>query len=117
MGSTGPWAALCEETAVTVVVTATVHPAEGRLEEVLEIFSRHVEAVHQEPGCELYALHAQGADLVVIEKWSDPELLRAHSGGAALAALNQELDGLLAAPAEVLLLNPRPAGDPAKGAL
>ena len=102
---------------MAVVVTATVHPAEGRLEEVLGIFARHVGAVHQEPGCELYALHVQGDALVVVEKWADAELLRRHSEGAVLVQLNQELAGLLAAPAEVLVLAPHPAGDPAKGAL
>ena len=102
---------------MAVVVTATIHPAEGRLAEVLEVFAGLVAEVHQEPGCELYALHVHGGDIVVVEKWTDAELLRRHSEGAALVRLNQELDGLLAAPADVLPLTPHPAGDPAKGAL
>ncbi len=102
---------------MAVVVTATVHPAEGRLAEVLEVFSGLVEQVHQEAGCELYALHVLGGDIVVVEKWASAELLQQHSRGAALAGLNQRLDGLLAAPADVLVLTPHPAGDPAKGAL
>jgi quinol monooxygenase YgiN len=102
---------------MAVVVTATVHPAEGRLEEVLGIFARLVGEVHQEAGCELYALHVHGGDIVVVEKWADAELLRRHSEGAALVRLNQELDGLLAAPAEVVVLTPHPAGESAKGAL
>jgi quinol monooxygenase YgiN len=102
---------------MAVVVTATVHPAEGRLTQVLEIFAGVVELVHQEPGCELYALHVQGDDIVVIEKWADAESLARHGEGAALTKLNQGLDGLLAAPAEVLRLRPHPAGESAKGAL
>jgi len=102
---------------MAVVVTATIHPAEGRLAEVLEVLTRLVAEVHQEPGCELYALHVHGGDIVVVEKWTDAELLQRHSEGAALVRLNQELDGLLATPADVLLLTPHPAGDPAKGAL
>jgi quinol monooxygenase YgiN len=102
---------------MAVVVTATVHPAEGRLEEVLGIFAGHVGAVHQEPGCELYALHVHGGDIVVVEKWTDSELLHRHSEGAVLARINEELTGLLAAPAEVTVLEPRPAGEQDKGAL
>ena len=102
---------------MAVVVTATIHPAEGRLAEVLEVLAGLVAEVHQEPGCELYALHVHGGDIVVVEKWSDPELLHRHSEGAVLARINEELAGLLAAPAEVTVLEPRPAGEQDKGAL
>ena len=102
---------------MSVVLTATVHPAPGRLDEVLAAFARHVGTVHQEPGCELYALHVSGDDIVLIEKWAGEEQLQGHSQGAALSALNAELTGLLAGPADLVQLTPHPAGEPAKGAL
>ena len=49
--------------------------------------------MHEEDGCELYALHQAADRLVMIEKWASPEALRTHSKGAALAALNPRLAG------------------------
>ena len=56
---------------MSVVVTAVVHPRPGLLEEALATYARHIDAVHAEPGCELYALHTDGASIVIIEKWAD----------------------------------------------
>jgi quinol monooxygenase YgiN len=102
---------------MTVVVTAIVHPKPGHLDEALAVFSRHVGAVHQEPGCELYSLHTQGDDIVVIEKWTTQAELDTHGKGSALARLGAELHPLLAKPADLSSLTPHPAGDPIKGAL
>jgi hypothetical protein len=41
----------------------------------------------------------------------------AHSRGAALAAQAPRLEGKLSGPAEVIVLQAVPAGDPAKGQL
>ena len=102
---------------MTVVVTAIVHPKPGHLDEALAVFARHVGAVHQEPGCELYALHAQGDDIVVIEKWTSQAELDTHTKGPVLAELGTELNDLLARSADLSFLTPHPAGDPGKGAL
>lgn len=101
---------------MSVVVTAVVHPKPGRLEEALAAYARHIDAVHAEPGCELYALHTDGASIVVIEKWATPADLDAHAKGEVLARLGPELDALRERPADVTVLEPRPAGS-AKGAL
>jgi quinol monooxygenase YgiN len=102
---------------VTVIVTATVHPEPGHLDAALAVFARHIGAIHQEPGCELYALHTHGEDLFVIEKWTTRAELDTHIKGPVLAALSAELDPLLARPADLAFLTPNAAGDPVKGAL
>jgi quinol monooxygenase YgiN len=73
--------------------------------------------VHAEDGCELYALHRAGDQLIMIERWASPEALDQHSKGAALAALNPALRGKLTGPAQIVVSHPLPAGDPAKGQL
>jgi quinol monooxygenase YgiN len=53
----------------------------------------------------------------MVEKWASADALRAHSKGAALAGQGPRLAGKLAGPAEVVVLQAVPAGDPAKGQL
>jgi len=54
---------------------------------------------------------------MMVEKWASADALRAHSRAAALAAQAPRLDGNLSGPAEVVVLQAVPAGDPAKGQL
>lgn len=102
---------------MSVVVIATIVPLPQYRDEVLTVFGKIVEQVHAEDGCQLYALHEAADRLMLVERWASAEALAAHSRGAALAALQPALDGRLAGPTEVVVLNPVPAGDPAKGQL
>ena len=102
---------------MSVVVVATIVPRPEHREEVIATITETVAKVHEEDGCELYALHQADDRLVMVEKWASADALRAHSRGAALAALNPRLAGLVAGPSEVIVLDPVPAGDPAKGQL
>jgi quinol monooxygenase YgiN len=108
-----------KEHQMSVIVTAVVHPRPGLLEEALAAYARHIDAVHAEPGCELYALHTDGASIVIIEKWANRADLDAHAAGEVLAKLGPELDALRERPADVTILEPRPAGadSAGKGAL
>ena len=77
-----------------------------------------IAAVHEEEGCELYAIHdAPDGSIVMLEKWTSAELLDAHGDGEAVARLTADLDGLLERPVAVTRLVPVPVGQPAKGAL
>ena len=77
-----------------------------------------VEQVHGEDGCELYALHRDDDRLVMIERWASPAALQTHSTASpALQKLNADLDGKLAAPLDVVVLEPVLGGDLAKGQL
>ncbi len=101
-----------------VVVTAIFHPADGARDAVLAALEPAIAAVHQEPGCLLYAIHdAPDGSIVMIEKWETVALLDAHGKSEAVAALNVALKGLVAAPTEVARLVPLPMGEASKGAL
>jgi quinol monooxygenase YgiN len=101
-----------------VVVTAYFHPVPGQHDQVVEALQRAIPAVHEEPGCELYAIHdAPDGTIVMIEKWTSVGELDDHGVGEPVRALNASLEGLLASPTEVTRLVPLPAGTDKQGQL
>jgi quinol monooxygenase YgiN len=101
-----------------VVVTAYFRPAPGQHDQVVEALQPAIAAVHEEPGCELYAIHdAPDGTIVMIEKWSSVGELDDHGAGRAVGMLNASLEGLLASPVEVTRLVPIPAGTEKQGEL
>jgi quinol monooxygenase YgiN len=102
---------------VSVVVVATVFPQPDHREEVIAAYTEAIAKVHTEDGCELYALNQTEDRLMMIEKWASRETLGAHNQGAALAELRSRLAGKITGPAEVIVLEAVPAGDPGKGEL
>jgi quinol monooxygenase YgiN len=103
---------------MTVVVTAMFTPKEGAFDDVVAALSPAIAEVHEEPGCELYAIHeAPNGQIVMIEKWASAELLDAHGAGDPVKRLNASLEGLLAEPVAVTRLAAIPAGTSAQGAL
>jgi quinol monooxygenase YgiN len=102
---------------MSVVVVATIVPLAEHRDEVIAAFKETIEQVHDEDGCELYALNEAPDRLIMIEKWASPEALRVHSTGAALAALNPRLAGKVAGRPEIIVLQQVPAGEGAKGAV
>ena len=102
---------------MSVVVVATVFPQPEHREAVIAAYTEAIAKVHGEDGCELYALNQAEDRLMMIEKWANREALGAHNRGAALAELRSRLAGKIAGPAEVIVLEAVPAGDPGKGQL
>ena len=100
---------------VTVIATMTAKPES--VDAVRNACKTAIEAVHNEPGCDLYSLHEADGTFVFVEQWADSDALQLHSGAPAVATLfgtiGEHLDG---AP-DVKMLQPVPAGDPAKGQL
>ncbi|MGV0870975.1 putative quinol monooxygenase [Mycolicibacterium sp. XJ879] len=100
-----------------IVVVATMTAKPESVDTVRAACQQAVEAVHQEPGCELYALHEADGTFVFVEQWADAEALQAHSAAPAVANLfgtvGEHLDG---AP-DIKMLQPVVAGDPSKGQL
>ncbi|MBX6389672.1 MAG: antibiotic biosynthesis monooxygenase [Frankia sp.] len=103
--------------AEAVVVVAQVTPIPERRAELVEVLERAIAATHDEPGCELYALHEDDQQLVMIEKWSSRAALEAHLTGAQFKEMAAALAPLCAVPATVRILTPHPAGAAAQGAL
>jgi quinol monooxygenase YgiN len=78
---------------------------------------RAVEAVHQEPGCELYSLHEADGTFVFVEQWADADALKMHSTAPAVTTLHATVDDHLDGAPDVKTLQPVVVGDPAKGQL
>jgi len=101
-----------ETTDQPLVVTATFRPAEGARERVLAAMERVIPRVHEEEGCNLYAIQeAEDGTIIMIEHWDSAALLDAHGAGAPVADFNAELEGLLRTPVEVTRYRPIPIGD------
>ena len=101
-----------------VVVVAVAVPAEGRTDVVKQALLTAVAEVHEEAGCETYALHErEDGALVMIERWTSVDALDEHGHGEALRRLGAALEGNLAGPIDVARMRALPAGDPVKGAL
>ena len=103
---------------MTIIVTAAFTPKDGTYDQVVAALSPAIAEVHEEPGCQLYAIHeSPNGQIMMIEKWDSAELLDAHGAGDAVQRLNASLEGLLAEPVEVTRLVPIPAGTAHQGAL
>jgi len=103
---------------MSVVVVATIQPQSGRRDQVIAALEDAVARVHAEdPGCDLYALHENGDQLVMIEKWASAEALTAHSQSAAFTELAGRLEGNLESGLDIQVLTPRPAGTQVQGQL
>ncbi len=100
---------------VVIVASFTAKPESA--DAVRAACEKAIADVHDEPGCELYSLHRTGDTFVFIEQWADGDALQAHSKapafGVLFGAIGDHLDG---AP-DIKMLEPIPAGDPAKGQL
>jgi quinol monooxygenase YgiN len=100
---------------VTVVATMIAKPES--VDAVRAACTQAIEAVHQEPGCDLYTLHEANGTFVFVEQWADEEALKTHGRapavGAMFGTIGEHLDG---AP-DIKVLQPIVAGDPAKGKL
>ncbi|MBS9531970.1 antibiotic biosynthesis monooxygenase [Mycobacterium sp. M1] len=100
---------------VVVVATFTVKP--DSVATVRGICTAAVPRVHDEPGCQLYSLHETDGAFVFIEQWADADALKTHSAAPAVTELLDSLKEHLAAPPDITMLRPVPAGGAAKGLL
>ena len=102
---------------MSILIVATISPKPDRADAVREAFTAAIPKVHDEPGCELYALHEDGYGFVMIERWATQEDLKAHGAGETFNQLSEAVKDDLTEPLGIRLLTPVPAGDEAKGAL
>jgi quinol monooxygenase YgiN len=102
---------------MSVVVVATILPLPEHRAAVIEAIKETVGQVHAEDGCELYSLNEAPDRLIMVEKWASQQALDTHAKGPNLALLGPKLAGKVTAAPEVIVLQPVPAGDPAKGSV
>ena len=100
---------------MSVVVVATITPVPGEEDAVREALLSSIPQVHEEPGCELYALHEGRGEFVMVERWESPEALKVHGTAEPLTRLGAALAGKVQGPPVVRRLSAVPAGDPEKG--
>ncbi len=103
-----------------VVVVATFQIKPDKVEEAHEALREVIESSHAEAGCQSYALHVAADDpttMVMVERWTSQVALDSHFQQPYVAALGQKARDLVAAPPQILFLEPVPVGDPVKGSL
>jgi quinol monooxygenase YgiN len=100
---------------VTVVATMTAKPES--VDAVRTACTQALEAVHQEPGCDLYSLHEANGTFVFVEQWANEEALKTHGAAPAVGALFGTVGPLLDGAPDVKMLTQVVAGDPAKAQL
>lgn len=88
-----------------VVVVATMTAKPESVDAVRSACTEAIEAVHAEPGCELYALHEAGDTFVFIEQWADEEALKTHSTAPAIGALFGAVGELLDGAPDIKMLS------------
>ncbi|GAC1329309.1 MAG: hypothetical protein NVSMB13_16860 [Mycobacteriales bacterium] len=92
-----------------VALLAKIVANEGRRDEALDVLRAMVAAVQEEAGTEVYVLHTQDDDPNVIwvyELYTDLAARQAHGAGETFQTLRSSLQGLTAAPTEILTLTP-----------
>jgi quinol monooxygenase YgiN len=100
---------------VVVVASFTSKPESTAV--VRSACTAAIEAVNDEPGCELYSLHQTGDTFVFIEQWADADALKVHGTAPAIGVLFGAIGEHLSGAPDIKMLEPVPAGDPAKGQL
>ncbi len=70
---------------VVVVASFTVKPES--VDAVREACKKAVAEVHNEPGCDLYAVHEGDKTFVFVEQWADEDALKTHSTAPGVTAL------------------------------
>ena len=73
-----------------------------------------IEAVHDEPGCELYALHQTGDTFVFIEQWQTQRRCRRTAPRRRSGRCSPRSATISPVRRILKMLEPIPAGDPAK---
>jgi quinol monooxygenase YgiN len=101
------------------VVIARLRPQQGKQSELLDVLRDLIPAVHEEPGCTLYAAHVDDAtgDVVFVERYVDAAAFADHENGSALAQHGPRLRALLVSDPELAVMTPFAAGDGVKGVL
>lgn len=103
---------------MSVTVTARFEAHKGHEQNLVDALRESIPAVHDEPGCLLYALHtAENGSVVLIEKWESEELLERHLSGAPVAALVDRIGPHITESPDVVRLKAVPAGTDGQGLL
>ena len=100
------------------IVIATFTPLPGEHEAIRDLLTSIIPEVHEEDGCELYALHDEvDGTLTMIEKWTTREHWQLHSELDTVKRIQAGVAGKLEGDIEVWEMYGVAAGDADKGSL
>jgi len=100
------------------IVIASFQPLPGKTHELIALIESVIPEVHEEEGCELYALHEEvGGSLVMIEKWTTQAHWHVHNNAPSVAAIHAGLPGLIKGEIVVQEMYGHEVGDPTKDRL
>lgn len=103
---------------MSVVVLASFQAKAGDETALLAALRESVSEIHDEAGCDLFALHeSQDGNIVLIEKWQTEALLDAHLAAEPVGKLVRRIQPFIAADPTVTRLKAVPAGSSMQGAL
>lgn len=103
---------------IVVVVVAQAKPGQG--EAGLAAFAEVAVPTHAEEGCIAYAVHRSTSDpdqIVLVERWTSRQALDEHLATTHLQRFRASSAEIWAGPMTIVVTEPQPAGDPAKGTL
>jgi quinol monooxygenase YgiN len=103
---------------VVVVVIAQAKPGQG--DAGLAAFSEVTVPTHAEDGCIAYAVHRSTSDpdqIVLVERWASRAALDEHLATSHLQQFRASSADVWDGPMTIVVTEPHPAGDPAKGTL
>ncbi len=103
-----------------IVVVGSLKARPGKEDDLEQALAGLVAPTHAEAGCILYALH-RGVDdparFAFVERWESRQNLDDHLASPHIAALLERVDELFAEAPDIVVYDPRPDGEPRKGAL
>lgn len=100
------------------IVIALIDPLPEHYDRVIEVLRGVIPDVHDEDGCELYALtEAVDGRIIFVEKWTTRDQWQAHMGLPTVDRIREGVAGLLQKDIEVIEAYGLEIGDPAKGLL
>ena len=103
---------------ITVLVNARAKP--GRGPELLDMYGELAAATHGEEGCLAFTLHRGLEDhdvIALVERLLRRPALDAHLQSSHVTAFRRDAGELADGPSTIVIAQPVPAGDPAKGLL
>jgi len=93
------------------VVVAEFTPKPGHTQAIKDVLTAIIPEVHEEAGCEFYALHEMpDGKLCFVEAWDSRELWVAHSNFHTVERINHQIADHLAQPVDVHEMYAVPAG-------
>lgn len=103
---------------MSVVVLATFQAKAGEELNLLNALNESIPEIHDEAGCDLFALHTgDGGSIVLIEKWESEQLLEAHLAAEPVANLVRRIEPFIASDPTVTRLKAVPAGKSLQGSI